>query len=59
MARSNDRILQTAKNAISLLSFKRNVGLDARLVEWGRIYDYLRPHGAHNGKTRFEAPAGR
>jgi len=38
-----------------LLSYKDDVDLEARLGEWERFYDFHRPHGAHNGKTPYEA----
>ena len=38
-----------------LLSYKGDVDLKARLGEWERFYNFHRPHGAHNGKTPYEA----
>jgi len=38
-----------------LLSYKDDVDLEARLGEWERFYNFHRPHGAHNGKTPYEA----
>ena len=31
------------------------VDLEARLGEWERFYNFHRPHGAHKGKTPYEA----
>ena len=38
-----------------LLSYKGDVDLEAKLEEWERFYNLARPHGAHNGKTPYEA----
>lgn len=38
-----------------LLTYKGDVDLEARLAEWERFYNLARPHGAHNGKTPYEA----
>ena len=38
-----------------LLSYKGDVDLEAKLNEWERFYNFHRPHGAHNGKTPYEA----
>ena len=38
-----------------LLSYKGDVDLEAKLREWERFYNLARPHGAHNGKTPYEA----
>jgi len=38
-----------------LLSYKGDVDLEAKLGEWERFYNFHRPHGAHNGKTPYEA----
>ena len=38
-----------------LLSYKRDVDLEAKLDEWERFYNFARPHGAFNGKTLYEA----
>jgi transposase InsO family protein len=38
-----------------LLSYKGDVDLEAKLDEWERFYNFHRPHGAHNGKTPYEA----
>jgi len=38
-----------------LLSYKGDVDLEAKLDEWERFYNFARPHGAHNGKTPYEA----
>ena len=36
-----------------LLSYKGDVDLEAKLVEWEHFYNFHRPHGAHNGKTPY------
>ena len=38
-----------------LLSYKGDVDLIAKLAEWESFYNLARPHGAHNGKTPYEA----
>ena len=38
-----------------LLSYKGDVDLEAKLDEWERFYNFHRPHGAHSGKTPYEA----
>ena len=38
-----------------LLSYKGDVDLEAKLDDWERFYNFHRPHGAHNGKTPYEA----
>jgi transposase InsO family protein len=38
-----------------LLSYKDDVDLGAKLAEWERFYNLARPHGAHKGKTPYEA----
>jgi transposase InsO family protein len=38
-----------------LLTYKGDVDLEAKLAEWDRFYNLARPHGAHNGKTPYEA----
>jgi len=38
-----------------LLSYKDDVDLTEKLAEWERFYNLARPHGAHNGKTPYEA----
>jgi transposase InsO family protein len=37
-----------------LLSYKDDVDLAAKLAEWERFYNLVRPHGAHHGKTPYE-----
>ena len=32
-----------------------DVDLEEKLGEWERFYNFHRPHGAHNGKTPYEA----
>jgi len=31
------------------------VELNRKVTEWGRFYNFDRPHGAHGGKTPYEA----
>ena len=38
-----------------LLSYKSDADLKAKLQRWERFYNLARPHGAHNGKTPYEA----
>jgi transposase InsO family protein len=38
-----------------LLSYKDDVDLEAKLMEWENFYNFARPHGAFNGKTPYEA----
>ncbi|GHA62294.1 hypothetical protein GCM10008927_29680 [Amylibacter ulvae] len=38
-----------------LLSYKGDVDLEAKLAEWEAFYNFSRPHGAHQGKTPYEA----
>ena len=38
-----------------LLSYTGDVDLNAKLAEWEQFYNRARPHGAHNGKTPYEA----
>ena len=38
-----------------LLSYKGDVNLEEKLGEWERFYNFHRVHGAHNGKTPYEA----
>ena len=38
-----------------LLTYTDDVDLNAKLVEWEKFYNLSRPHGAHNGKTPYEA----
>ena len=38
-----------------LLSYKGDVDLEAKLEEWERFHNFHRPHGAHSGKTPYEA----
>ena len=33
----------------------RRVDLNEKLREWEKFYNYDRPHGAHKGKTPYEA----
>jgi transposase InsO family protein len=50
--RSNDRTGQTSRSSTS---YKGDVDLEAKLAEWERFYNLARPHGAHGGKTPYEA----
>jgi transposase InsO family protein len=38
-----------------LLSYKGDVDLEEKLARWERHYNLDRPHGAHNGKSPYEA----
>jgi transposase InsO family protein len=38
-----------------LLSYKGDVDLEVKLEQWEQFYNFARPHGAHNGQTRYEA----
>ena len=38
-----------------LLSYKGDVDLETKLDEWEHFYNFHRPHGAHSGKTPYEA----
>jgi transposase InsO family protein len=38
-----------------LLTYRDDVDLEKKLAEWERFYNYDRPHGAHQGKTPYEA----
>jgi len=38
-----------------LLSYTDDVDLNEKLAEWEHFYNLARPHGAHNGKTPYEA----
>ncbi len=38
-----------------LLTYKDDVDLEAKLAEWENFYNLARPHGAHKGKTPYEA----
>ncbi len=33
--------------------YKGDIGLEAKLDEWERFYNFARPHGAHNGQTPY------
>jgi transposase InsO family protein len=37
------------------LTYRDDVDLEKKLVEWEHFYNYNRPHGAHHGKTPYEA----
>ena len=37
-----------------MLSYKDNVDLEAKLDEWERFYNFLKPYGAHAGETPYE-----
>ena len=38
-----------------LLTYRGDVDLRKKLSEWEHFYNYNRPHGAHRGKTPYEA----
>ena len=38
-----------------LLTYRDDVDLNKKLAVWERFYNYDRPHGAHRGKTPYEA----
>jgi transposase InsO family protein len=38
-----------------LLTYRDDVDLNRKLAEWERFYNYDRPHGAHHGRTPYEA----
>jgi transposase InsO family protein len=38
-----------------LLTYKGDVDLEEKLAEWERFYNLARPHGAHSGRTPYEA----
>jgi transposase InsO family protein len=38
-----------------LLNYKDDVDLAQKLTEWEAFYNFMRPHGAHKGKTPYEA----
>lgn len=37
-----------------LLDYKDDVNLRKKLAQWEDYYNFLRPHGAHMGKTPYE-----
>jgi transposase InsO family protein len=51
-----DRSHRTDKDEFyQLLTYRSDVNLEKKLVEWERFYNYDRPHGVHRGKTPYEA----
>lgn len=38
-----------------VLTYRSDVDLNAKLAEWERFHNLARPHGAHKGKTSYEA----
>lgn len=42
-----------------LLTYRNDVDLEKKLAEWERFYSYDRPHGAHRGRTPYEALRGK
>jgi hypothetical protein len=38
-----------------LLTYRGDVDLEKKLDVWERFYNYDRPHGAHCGRTPYEA----
>jgi transposase InsO family protein len=37
-----------------MLTYEGDVDLKNKLSEWENFYNYIRPHGALNGKTPYE-----
>jgi transposase InsO family protein len=42
-----------------LMKYKDDVDLEAKLAEWEAFYNFVRPHGAHGGKTPYESLRGK
>ena len=38
-----------------LLTYRDDVNLEKKLTVWEHFYNFDRPHGAHSGKTPYEA----
>jgi transposase InsO family protein len=38
-----------------MLSYKGDVDLEKKLAQWEQFYNLDRPHGAHNGRSPYEA----
>ena len=43
------------EESYQLLSYTDDVDLNRKLAEWERFYNFDRPHGAHKGRTPYEA----
>ena len=41
------------------VKYKDDVDLEAKLAEWEAFYNFVRPHGAHGGKTPYESLRGK
>ena len=51
-----ERSHRTAKDEFyQLLTDRDDVDLKKKLAAWEKFYHYDRPHGAHKGKTPYEA----
>jgi transposase InsO family protein len=51
-----ERSHRTDKDELhQLLTYRDDVDLEKKLAEWEHFYNYNRPHGAHDGKTPYEA----
>jgi apolipoprotein D and lipocalin family protein len=51
-----ERLNRTDKDEFyQLLTYRGDVNLEKKPAEWERFYNYDRPHGAHRGKTPYEA----
>jgi transposase InsO family protein len=51
-----ERSHRTGKDEFyQLLAHRGNVDLEKKLAEWEKFYNYDRPHGAHRGRTPYEA----
>ncbi len=53
--RLRDPTEQTKTRSTSLLTYRDDVDLGKKLAAWELFYNYDRPHGAHRGKTPYEA----
>jgi transposase InsO family protein len=52
----NDRSHRSDKDEFyQLLTYRDDVDLEKKLAVWERFYNFDRPHGAHGGKTPYEA----
>jgi transposase InsO family protein len=54
MAKSSGHTEPT-RTSSTRCSYRDDVDLDKKLAVWERFYNYDRPHGAHGGKTPYEA----
>ena len=48
-------VMMTGCPAESVISHRDDVDLKKKLAAWEKFYNYDRPHGAHKGKTSYEA----